>query len=212
MNSYPVSRSQLTSNGSSTERTGTLTDGVFAIVLTILIFNIKSPKAASEAELVQQLLALWPEFLSYTISFAILAIFWFGHQMVSRYIRRFDRVHIWLNLLFLMCIAFIPFSTSLLGGNGRYQIAIVFYGSNLFAAGLVRYLHWRYATSGYRLVDPRMNARYIRKVQNAFLLTPLLCLLTIGISFLSVTASLVLYALIPVISAIRQNSVFRSAR
>lgn len=208
MNSYPVSRNQLT----STERTGTLADGVFAIVLTLLILNIKSPKAASEAELAQQLLALWPEFLSYTISFAILAIFWFGHQMVSRYIRRSDRVHIWLNLLFLMCIAFIPFSTSLLGGNGRYQIAVVFYVSNLFAAGLVRYLHWRYATSGYRLVDAQMNARYIRKVQNTFLLTPLLCLLTIGISFLSVTASLVLYALIPVISAIRQNSVFRSAR
>lgn len=208
MNSYPVSRNQLT----STERTGTLADGVFAIVLTLLILNIKSPKAASEAELAQQLLALWPEFLSYTISFAILAIFWFGHQMVSRYIRRSDRVHIWLNLLFLMCIAFIPFSTSLLGGNGRYQIAIVFYGSNLFVAGLVRYLHWRYATSGYRLVDAHMNARYIRKVQNTFLLTPLLCLLTIGISFLSVKASLVLYVLIPVISAIRQNSVFRSAR
>jgi len=211
VNSYPVSPSQSTSSG-AVERTDTLADGVFAIVLTLLILNIKAPRAASEVELAQQLLALWPEFLSYAISFDILAVFWFGHQMISRYIRRSDRVHIWLNLLFLMCIAFIPFSTSLLAGNRYNQIAIMFYGSNLFAAGLVRYLSWQYVTGGNRLVDAHLNSRYVRRVRNTFLLTPLLCLLTIGISFVSVRASLVLYALIPVLSAMRQNSIFRNPR
>jgi uncharacterized membrane protein len=106
----------------SNRRIETLVDGVFAIVLTLLIFDIKAPQAASDAELNAQLLALGPKLFAYVLSFVILALFWFGHQLVSRHIRCSDHIHIWLNLLYILCIAFIPFSAALLGVNGLRSI------------------------------------------------------------------------------------------
>lgn len=185
--------------GLSSVRIMTLADGVFAIVLTLLVLDIKAPEALSEAELISKLLALWPKLFSYIISFVILGIFWFGHHMEFHYIRRSDRIHIWLNLLFLMCIAFIPFSASLLGSNLENRVAIALYGFNLIAAGLVRYFHWRYITHGYRLVDIDMDRQIIRKVERIFLIVPFTYLFAICLSFVSIPVSLVLYALIPVL-------------
>ncbi len=199
MNPNNDSESKATSYGLSSERIMTLADGVFAIVLTLLVLDIKAPEALSEAELFSKLLALWPKLFSYIISFAILGIFWFGHHMEFHYIRRSDRIHIWLNLLFLMCIAFIPFSAALLGGNLQYRMAIAVYGFNLIAAGLVRYVHWRYITQGHRLVDVDMDRQIIRKVERVFLVVPFIYLIAICLSFVSIPITLVLYALIPIL-------------
>ncbi len=199
MNPNNDSDIQSSSYGLSSVRIMTLADGVFAIVLTLLVLDIKAPEAISEAELISKLLALWPKLFSYIISFVILGILWFGHHMEFHYIRRSDRIHIWLNLLFLMCIAFIPFSAALLGSNLQNRVAIAIYGTNLIAAGLVRYFHWRYITQGYRLVDVNMDVRIIRKVQRIFLIVPFTYLFAICVSFVSIPASLVLYALIPVL-------------
>lgn len=199
MNPNKHSDIQTNSYGLSSMRIMTLADGVFAIVLTLLVLDIKAPQASSEAELISQLLVLWPKLFSYIISFAILGIFWFGHHMEFHYIRRSDRIHIWLNLLFLVCIAFIPFSAALLGANLQNRVAIAVYGFNLIAAGLVRYIHWRYITQGHRLVDAHMDIRIIRKVQRIFLIVPFVYLVAICLSFVSVPLSLVLYTLIPVL-------------
>jgi uncharacterized membrane protein len=190
---------QATGYGLSSMRIMTLADGVFAIVLTLLVLDIKAPEALSEAELITKLLALWPKLFSYIISFAILGIFWFGHHMEFHYIRRSDRIHIWLNLLFLVCIAFIPFSAALLGANLHNRVAIAIYGFNLIAAGLVRYVHWRYITYGHRLVDMNMDIRIIHKVERIFLLVPFAYLFAICLSFVSIPISLILYTLIPVL-------------
>lgn len=181
----------------STGRIETLVDGVFAIVLTLLVLEIHAPEGTSETQLIHQLLALYPKLISFAISFVILGIFWFGHRMEYHYIRRSDRILIWLNLLFLMCITFIPFSASLLGENLEYRTATIVYGFNLIAAGVVRYIHWRYATDGHRLVDLDMDVQIIHKVGRIFLVVPFIYLFTICLSFLSITISLILYALVP---------------
>lgn len=199
MNPNDDSDIQATSYGLSSMRLATLADGVFAIVLTLLVLDIKAPEALSEAELISKLLALWPKLFSYIISFVILGIFWFGHHMEFHYIRRSDRIHIWLNLLFLVCIAFIPFSAALLGANLHNRVAIAVYGFNLIAAGLVRYVHWRYITQGHRLVDVQMETGIIRKVERIFLIVPFVYLFAICLSLVSVPVTLILYALIPVL-------------
>lgn len=190
---------QITSDGLSSERIKTLVDGVFAIVLTLLVLELKAPEAGSDTELISKLLALYSKFFSLVISFAILGIFWFGHYMEFHYIKRSDRLHIWLNLLFLMCIAVIPFSAALLGENLYSQVAIAFYGGNLIVAGLVRYFHWRYITYGHRLVDINMNVKVIHKVERIFLIVPFAYLGAICLSFLNTAVSLILYILIPVL-------------
>lgn len=194
-----TSKASSKSNGLTSRRIEALADGVFAIVLTLLVLDIRAPLTGSEAALLRELVALWPKLFSYFISFVILGIFWFGHHMEFHYIRRSDRIHIWLNLLFLMAIAFVPFSAALLGNNLQNRVAIAVYGGNLAAAGLVRYIHWRYATQGRRLVDSEMDGRVICKVQRVFLIVPFIYLLAIGLSWISISASLVCYALIPVL-------------
>ncbi len=143
---------RLPAEGLSPGRLETLVDGVLAIVLTLLVFDLRAPQAATNHELLHQLIALWPAFVSFVISFAILGIFWFGHRMESHWIVRSDRIHIWITLLLLICIAFLPFSASLLGKNMKQRLALMIYGANMVLASTMRCVHWCYATSGHRLV------------------------------------------------------------
>lgn len=200
--------SPIISDDMSNGRIETLVDGVFAIVLTLLVFDIKAPQAANDAELFQQLFALTPKFLTYVLNFVILGLFWFGHQIASYYIRKVDLIHIWFNLLFLMCIAFIPFSAALLGESGHQRSAVIVYGINLQVTGLTRYLHWRYVTGNHRLVSNSLDHRLMRAVQRMFLVVPFIYTIAIGFAFLSIPASLALYTLSPILGVVGMHSFF----
>ena len=94
-----------------------LTDGVFAVAMTLLVLDIKVPELEqplATAELPLKLLSLWPKFLSYTISFVILGAYWVGHHVQLSFIRRADRPLLWINVFFLLWVALVPFSTALL--------------------------------------------------------------------------------------------------
>ncbi|MBD3887181.1 DUF1211 domain-containing protein [Phormidium tenue FACHB-886] len=140
-----------------TQRIETLVDGVFAIVLTLLVLDIQAPDASSEMDLLKKLWALRDNIFSYVISFVVLGTFWYGHTIEFHYIERSDRIHIWLNLLFLLCIVFIPFSASLIGQEGKFRVASIVFGFNLLLTGIVRYCHWYYATTGHRLINIRLS-------------------------------------------------------
>jgi uncharacterized membrane protein len=107
--------------GLSKSRIETLTDGIFAVAMTLLVLNISVPQISSHSadivgtELLKRLFDLWPKILSYAISFLILAIYWSGHHRQFHYIKHSDRVLVWINIMFLMFISILPFSTSLLG-------------------------------------------------------------------------------------------------
>jgi uncharacterized membrane protein len=212
MQSKPGKKQHSTENDVSNSRIETLADGVFAIVLTLLILDIKAPQATSDAELIQKLLALEPKFFTYVLSFIILGLFWFGHQLVSRYIKHSDHIHLWLSLLFLMSIAFIPFSAAVLGENGQQRSAVIVYGGNLLLSGSIRCLHWRYVTRNHRLVDPGLDARLIAKIANAFLVIPFFYTIAIATSFFSIQVSLFLYAISPLLGGLRMNSIFHHSR
>jgi uncharacterized membrane protein len=176
-----------------TERIATLADGVFAIVLTLLVIDLKAPEGASSAQLMHLLGELGPKFFAYVLTFGIAGIFWFGHHMEFHYIKRSDRTHIWLNLLFMMAIGFLPFSASLLGNNLTQPFANAFYGCHLAILGFIRYWHWRYATDHHRLVDKSMSDDLIHEVSGTFLWVPCAYLVAAAVSYVSVYASLVFY-------------------
>src|SRR5260370_38420709 len=101
----------------SRNRIEALADGVFAVAMTLLVLDIKVPELQSPlatAELPLKLLALWPKFLSYLISFVILGVYWMGHNMQLSLIRQPDRPLIWINVLFLLSASLFHFSTALL--------------------------------------------------------------------------------------------------
>ena len=118
--------------------------------MNLLVLDIKVPELHPPLETVQlplKLLALWPNFLSYFISFLILGVYWVGHHFQFSFIRRVDRPLLWINILFLLWVALVPFSTALLSEYSKTRVAIAIYGLNLIAVGLTLALQWWYATT-----------------------------------------------------------------
>lgn len=187
--------------GLSTNRLEAFSDGVFAVAITLLVLNLQVPQLAASVvsrELVAKLVELWPKLLIYALSFVLVGIYWVAHHNTFHYIKRSDRNLLWLNILLLMCIVFLPFPTALLGQYPEQRVSVIIYAGTLVITGLVLQLLWWYATSRCRLVDRNIDPRLVQRATRRNLTAPLIYLLAIGVSLFSVPASLVLFILVPV--------------
>src|SRR5512144_1733259 len=112
----------------SPHRLAFLSDGVFAIAMTLLVLAIDVPSShvMGAADIPRLLFELWPKFLSYAVSFVVLGVYWEGHHGQFHFIHRADQILIWLNMLFLMLIAAVPFSATLLARHGIQRTVVVF--------------------------------------------------------------------------------------
>ena len=127
-------------NGRDTNRLEAFSDGVIAIAITLLVLEIRVPEAHGAAELWRALRELWPAYLGYLISFLIIGIMWANHHTIFRYINRTDHYLVVINLLLLLCIAFIPFPTALLAeylGHPEEQVGGIVYSGAFFVTTLV---------------------------------------------------------------------------
>jgi uncharacterized membrane protein len=187
------------SGGLSKTRIEALTDGIFAIAMTLMVFDIKLPAGTSPLGLRHELIRLWPRFLAYAISFIMLGVYWVGHHNQYHYIRRTDRPFLWINIFFLMGISLIPFSTGLLGQYSGERTALIVYGLNLIMAGGLLYGHWSYATRRYRLVESQIPAEVVTLAKNRIAMGPAASILAVCVSFLEARLSLAIFALIPLL-------------
>jgi len=166
------------------ERLIFLSDGVFAIAMTLLAVGLALPEvtSSSTADLGQRLLALSPRYLSYVLSFVVIAQYWRSHQRTFRYVVRLDNRFVWLNLWLLLCIGFLPFPTSVLGSYGNDVAAVTLYAGSLALTGLVVLCMWLYATIGRRLVARDLSPRVIQHTTVRALCAPVIFLMSIGIA------------------------------
>lgn len=179
--------------GRDRDRIVNLSDGVFAIAITLLVLDIRVPDIPENlvgSRLPRELLALWPKYFGYVLSFVVISTFWLIHHSVFRPIRAYDRPLLWLNFLFLMLVAFVPFPTSLLGEYGDHRLPVVIYAGTL-AVGrlLLTAIHW-YSTRDDRLLDEPQDPATVRFFVIRGLTIPAIFLLSIGVSFLSVQAAI----------------------
>ena len=189
-----------------------LTDGVFAIVMTLLVLEVSIPEIAHpslQSELPRRLLELWPKLYSYALSFIVLGLLWTLHHRSFHSIKRCDNALIWLNIVFLMFVALIPFSTSLLGNYGTEQISIIIYASNGLLALIMRLLIWIYAAGKYRLVDSDISPRWVKTNNLISIVFLPSFLLVIGVSFINVTAAFYVLVLSMVAAIVMQLSIGR---
>jgi uncharacterized membrane protein len=138
----------------STQRAEAFSDGVFAIAITLLVLNIHVPDPGSEGGLAQALGAQWPSYAAYAVSFMTIGIIWINHHVMLRRLRVVDHgILIW-NLLLLMCVGVLPFTTALMAaylkaGQGETLAAAVYSGSltlmTLVFAGTNRHVLFRKA-------------------------------------------------------------------
>jgi uncharacterized membrane protein len=187
--------------GRELDRIVNFSNGVFAIVITLLVLDIQVPDIPPDLvsqELPTRILTLSPKFLSYVISFLVIAIYWQAHHMVFRLIRSYDRTLLWLNFLFLMAIPVLPFPTSLLGEYSEEQLSVVIYAATAAVASLLLVSISWYASAEHRLVAPDLDVEVERNRRVQGLAAPVIFVLSIGIFFFSPRAAMYSWLLLSV--------------
>lgn len=164
----------------SFERIVFFSDAVFAIVITLLVLEIKVPHVAdhSETALGQALVHLLPKFFGFVCSFFIVGLMWFEHHRLFRYIERFDAGLIWKNLLFLLFISFIPFPTALFSEYVWSTAAFMMYVAIFGFAAVAKLILWNHAVR-HSLVAPQTDPLLEKRIARRSLAVPFGCALCI---------------------------------
>jgi uncharacterized membrane protein len=176
-----------------------LSDGIFAIVMTLLILEIHVPNLPPKApnvEVAPALIALWPKFASYIVTFVSLGFFWVGHHIMYHAIRRADRTLLWLNIFFFMFVSLLPFSTSVLNAFSEAFIAPLFFGANLAVIGWILFFQWTHVNSQPDMLADFVSPEYRKSVRFRMLAVPVVTTLTAVVCFWSVGISLAIYLLL----------------
>jgi len=142
--------------GQSVDRLAALSDGIFAVAMTLLVLDLRVPAAEaihSERDLWHALIALSPTLLIFLMSVMTLGIFWVGQQTQLNHFARSDRNLAWIHIAFLCAVCLVPFTTSLLAEFIHYRIALIVYWFNILLLGSVLYWSWSYATRAELLAD-----------------------------------------------------------
>jgi uncharacterized membrane protein len=125
-----------------------LSDGVFAIAMTLLVLKLDVPQVmhhSSNEAMLGQLVGMAPAFIAYVVTFLIAGGFWFLHQLTFHFIRQVDSFLVWVNLIFLLLVALLPFSAGLMTHLFIHPVSQLFYFGNQLAIALLLNLHWQYA-------------------------------------------------------------------
>jgi uncharacterized membrane protein len=187
--------------GSADNDTGRIeafSDGVFAIAITLLVIEIGVPHVEDAGTtLLGALIEQWPSYLGFAISFLQIGVIWANHHNRFRYIARSDHLLLFLNILFLMCVAFIPFPTALLaeylqGSGAERIIAGAVYAGTLAVTAVFFTLLWLYAAANYRLVDRNLDPALLRAMTRRYVFGMVAYIVTFALAFVNVAASLIL--------------------
>jgi uncharacterized membrane protein len=193
-------------SGQRVQRIEAISDGVFAIALTLLIFNIKVPISQaidSEKDLMYAFGSLAPSLLSYFLSFMTLGIYWSAQSTQFHYISKSDRNSTWINLFFLLFVSTIPFTTAFLSQYITFKFAIGVYWLNIFLLGYMLAVHLYYADKHNFIELEESEKSTVRKAikrriieaQSLYTFGALLCFINTYLSIIALILIQLNYAL-----------------
>jgi uncharacterized membrane protein len=198
----------------TSDRLEFLSDGVFAIAITLLVIEIHAPEDTSH--LLDKLLELWPSYLAYVVSFLLIGLVWANHHAMFERIRAADRGLMFINVLLLMNVAFLPFVAAVLAASFRtgegQRTAVALYGLTLVVGGLFFNGIWQYVRRNPHLLAAEVPAAEVRNLNRRFLVGPLLyavaTLVGVALPALGVAgfAVLILFYWLPPLRASPQNA------
>lgn len=180
--------------GRSLERLAALSDGIFAVAMTLLVLDLRVPvitishRLIQEQDLLNALVKLGPNILPYLMSFLTLGIFWVGQQTQLNFFKKSDRYLTWLHLAFLLAVTLMPFSTGLLAAYITLRVALVVYWLNIVLLGIIIFFSWRYARRAGLLKEEvtaeifAANQRHIVIAQSLYAFGVLLCIINTYVS------------------------------
>ena len=176
-----------------------LSDGVFAIIITLLVLEVHVPELDQGQSLNQALAEIRPSFTAFVISFILAGMYWVGHRDLFALIRRTDRGLVWLNILYLLPLCLLPFGAGMLGRYDTEPVALRIYGLLLVLIALMRAVIWQYATHRPHLLWQRPDVRQRRAGLAVNLYPGLIYLLAFLIAPRAPELSLAIYAALPLL-------------
>jgi len=182
-------------------RMESLTDGIFAFAMTLLVLNMILP---SDAVITQTssaaLISLLPSFYHYIIAFFVLAAFWMSHHAQFSMVHHIDKNFLFLNAIGLFFVTLVPFSTSFIGDYSSDILATCVFEFNLLILGLILAFQWYYSSHNYRLIAPELSQYDIRLRMHRGLIIPAISLAAIIITIMGFTSSTMLYMASPLVT------------
>jgi uncharacterized membrane protein len=195
--------------GQSLERLAALSDGIFAVAMTLLVLDLHVPVSTvsnhitTEQDLWTALIRLGPNLLPYLMSFLTLGIFWVGQQTQLNYFKQSNRYLTWIHLAFLLAVTLMPFSTGLLAAFITFRLAIVVFWLNIVLLGSMLFFSWRYAQYAQLMKDEvtaeiiAANERRIVIAQSLYAFGALLCIINTYVSIGFIVLVQLNYAIAP---------------
>jgi uncharacterized membrane protein len=185
------------------DRTVALSDGVFAIALTLLVLNIGAPalNSAQQSTLGSRLLDHGSEFFSYALGFAVIGLLWVRHHTFYRGIDRIDTALTVMNLVYLGFVAFLPYPTRILGLYGHQSAAVIMYAATAATVSIIARVKTIHAVRSGLLTDA--GKREVARRQG-WAIVPAVFLLSIPIALVSTSAALYSWLLIFILPRVRR--------
>jgi uncharacterized membrane protein len=185
----------------SKTRLETLVDGIFAIAMTLLVLGINIPKpleAVAPSVLPGLIGGLFPQVFLFIVAFLVLALFWLGHHRQFHFIQRVDPALLWISILILISIVFVPFSTDVAGDYPDVMEAALLFHANMFIVGLLFFVQWRYICRHERLCEPMPEKAVMRRGIYRSVLVPAVAVAGGILCIINPALSLLVYISLPI--------------
>ncbi len=192
---------QITHAGAS-KRMEALSDGIFAIAATLLVLEIKVPeleRSVTQEELLHSLSKVAPSFIAFVFSFLNILVFWVNHDAINKVLRHYDYKTTYLNIVFLLFISLVPFTTAFISRYPFSQTAITCYGLVLFVCALIAVLMYHHLAFRSKLFLSSVTMKSRKKIWNRVLLGPITFAIGILLGLIHVYIPIFIYAIVPVI-------------
>jgi uncharacterized membrane protein len=164
-----------------TKRLETLVDGIFAIAMTLLVLGLAVPTInapLSNAAVQNAIYNLLPNFIALIVSFILLAVFWKIHHRIFHQIKIMNGTLLWINVIWLLFIVLVPFSSTLTGDYGQFSISHIIFNLNMLGVAVLLYLNWHYAAKNKFLNDKVDDAQiaFTKKLNLFFVILAIIAL------------------------------------
>jgi uncharacterized membrane protein len=182
-----------------------LTDGIFAIVMTLLVLSLDLPdkvELLNQTEVRTFLHSQWHDLYIYVLSFMILAKFWTAHHSQFSHLKATNPTHLWLNIIFLMFTALLPFTSDLAGELPVYWMSQMPFHLNMFLISVTFLMSWLYASQNKRLLKDDVTDNFVRYISCKAWVTPLVAIFCMFTAFIIPMYSSLPYLAIPIIHKI----------
>ncbi|MDD1680055.1 MAG: TMEM175 family protein [Methanoregula sp.] len=185
----------------SKNRLETLVDGIFAIAMTLLVLGISPPRpqdSLAQSVLPGMIESLVPQVFLFIVAFLVLALFWLGHHRQFHFVHKIDPVLLWINILILISIVFVPFSTDVAGDYPSVMDAALLFHANMFIVGFLFFVQWRYICRHEHLCEPVLDNALVQEGFYRSVLVPVVAAVGAVLCFVNPPLSLGIYIALPV--------------